>query len=115
MNAEQLRRLHELVHAAEAVVQRPFEEGETSRPIEFFTDHLSDEGWLLGWMLVAAIRAENPEILRFYDEERLHQAALDCVVEAPALPSPNEIVAAVRTEAESQTGDWLVSIPLAKA
>lgn len=115
MNAEQLRRLHELVHAAQAVVQRPFEEGETSRPIEFFTDHLPDEGWLLGWILVTAIRAENPELFTFYDEQRLHQAALDCVLEAPSPLSLNEIVAAVRAEAESETGDWLVSIPIANA
>jgi hypothetical protein len=115
MNAEQLRRLHELVHAAQAVVQRPFEEGETSRPIEFFTDHLPDEGWRLGWILVAALRAENPELFSFYAEQRLHQAALDCVLEAPSPLSLNKIVAAVRTEAESETGDWLVSIPIANA
>jgi hypothetical protein len=76
MNAEQLRRLHELVQAAQAGVQRPFEEGETSRTIEFFTDHLPHEGWLLGWILVTAIRAESPELFSFYDEQRLHQAAL---------------------------------------
>lgn len=73
MTAAQLRRLHELVHAAQAVTKRPFEEGETSRPIEFFTDHLQEEGWLLGWILVAAIRAKHPELFGFYDEQRLHQ------------------------------------------
>ena len=29
MTAKQLRRLHELVHAAQAIAKRPFEEGET--------------------------------------------------------------------------------------
>jgi len=115
MTARQLRRLHELVHAAQAIAKRPFAEGETSRPIEFFTDHLPEEGWHLGWILVSAIRAQHAELFGFYDEQRLHQAGLDYVLAASSPPSLSKVIRAVQAEAESETGDWLVSIPIANA
>lgn len=115
MTARQLRRLHELVHQAQAIATRPFEEGETSRPIEFFTHHLPDEGWRLGWVLVGAIRAKHPELFGFYDEQRLHQTALDFLLAATSPPSLSKVAAAVQAEAESENGDWLVSIPIVNA
>jgi len=115
MTAAQRRQLHKLVHEAQLMVERPFEEGETSRPIEFFTDHLPEEGWLLGWILVAAIRAKHPELFGFYEEQRLHQTALECLLASPSPPSLSKIAAHVQAEAESETGDWLVSIPIANA
>jgi hypothetical protein len=36
MTESGLQRLHRLVHAAQAEVNRPWEPGETSRPIQFF-------------------------------------------------------------------------------
>jgi hypothetical protein len=115
MTARQLRRLHELVHQAQAIATRPFDEGETSRPIEFFTHHLPDEGWRLGWVLVGAIRAKHPELFGFYDEQRLHQTALDFLLAATSPPSLSKVAAAVQAEAESENGDWLVSIPIVNA
>jgi hypothetical protein len=115
MTGQELKRLHELVHGAQAVVDRPWEEGETRRPIEFFTDHLPEEGWLLGWLVVAEMRKEHPGLFASYDEQRLHYAALDCLLAAKETPSIGEIAASLAEEAESEDGQWLVSIALANA
>src|SRR5689334_16906431 len=104
MTAEELDRLHRLVHDAQAVVDRPWARGEESRPIEFFTDHLADDGWRLGWTLVAALRGAAPELFAHYDEERLHRAALDFILASSAPPSLPQVVVALRTEATDTAG-----------
>jgi len=111
----ELRRLHGLVRAAQEVVERPFEEGETSRPIEFFTDHLSEDGWRLGWRLVAELRLEHAGLFAVYDEQRLHLAALEWILTTAATPSIAEVADALARQAEGEEGSWLVSIPLANA
>jgi hypothetical protein len=113
MTAAELTRLHELLRAAQAVVDRPFEHGETSRPIEFFTDHLPDEAWLLGWKLVAELRRTHPDLFAVYDEQRLHFAALEWMLRAAVTPTLQGVAEALAQQAESEEGSWLVSIPLA--
>jgi hypothetical protein len=76
MNPEDLAELHRLVSEADAFANRPLEEGETSRPITFFTSHLSDDGRRLGWRLVRAFRAQNPGLFLLYDERSLYLEAL---------------------------------------
>lgn len=115
MTTKELQRLHELVHEAQAVVNRPWEEGETSRPIEFFTNHLTEEGWRLGWVLVAAIREQHPDLFGFYDEQHLHMDALDVLLAASSPPSVEEIAESLRGAAATEDGEWIVSIPLANA
>jgi hypothetical protein len=115
MNSREIERLHHLVHAAQAIVRRPWEPGETSRPIEFFTDHLDDEGWRLGWTLVAALRERAPELFRLYSEEGLHRALLDLLLSRPSPPPVQGLVAELLEQAAEDNGPWLVSIPLANA
>jgi hypothetical protein len=97
------------------MVERPFEEGETSRPIEFFTDHLTDDGWRLGWQLVAELRREHADLFAGYDEQRLHLAALEWILTATATPSIAQVAEALAQQAEGEEGSWLVSIPIANA
>lgn len=109
---KQLSRLHELVHLAKDQVDLPWRPGETSRPITFFTDHLDDEGWRLGWVLVGALRDRHAELFGLYGEESLHRAALDLIVAADQPPSLTEIADALRESAGADSS-WLVAIPLA--
>lgn len=113
MTADELARLHELVHAAQAYVNRPWEQGETSRPIEFFTDHLCDEGWRLGWTLVGALRETAPDLFGSYAEDGLHRAALDVILSAQEPAQLEQIADVLRGEASGDEGLWLVLIPLA--
>ncbi len=114
MTAEQLARLYELVHVAEAHVHRPWKLGETSRPIEFFTDHLGDEGWRLGWVLVGALREAAPDLFGSYGEAGLHRGALDVILSFPEPPAALEQIAdALRDEASGDDGARIVVIPLA--
>jgi hypothetical protein len=96
MTTQQLRHLHELVHAAQAVADRPWEPGETSRPITFFTDHLRDEGWRLGRSLVASLRERHADLFRYYGEATLHRSALELLLAADAPLSVDEIALNVR-------------------
>jgi hypothetical protein len=115
MKQHELERLHHLVHAAQAVVDRPWEPGETSRPISFFSDHLDDEGWVLGWKLVASLRQNAPELFRLYGEEGLHRASLELLLAHPTPPALKELARQLVEDAASDNGPWLVLIPLANA
>jgi hypothetical protein len=115
MTPQELAELHRLVREADAFAKRPFEDGETSRPITFFTSHLPEEGWRLGWVLVAAIREQHPDLFGFYDEQHLHMDALDVLLAASSPPSVEEIAESLRTAAATEEGEWIVSIPLANA
>src|SRR4051794_8125597 len=93
---DQLARLHELVHAAQAIVDRPFAPGETSRPLEFFDAHLDEEGWQLGWSTVHTLRREHADLFALYDESQLLFQMLDFVRSCDAPPSLDLIAEALR-------------------
>lgn len=112
MTTEQLVRLHQLVHDSQAVVERPWEPGETSRPITFFTDHLTNEGWRLGWTLLGALREQHATLFRYYGEEGLHRAALDFVLSSDAAPSLVQVAEFLMEDVDGE-GLWLVCVPLA--
>lgn len=109
---DQLARLHELVLVAQAIVDRPFEPGETSRPIEFFDTHLEKKGWQLGWSIVGALRREHADLFALYDESQLLFQMLDFIRSCQAPPSLDEIADALRS-AGGDEGQWLTQIPLA--
>jgi hypothetical protein len=113
MTIEELRCLHQRVHEANAHVQRPFEPGETSRPIEFFTDHLGEKGWHLGWRMVGALRDFAADLFASYGESGLHRAALEAILQAEEPPTLDEIADRLREEASNDAGPWVVVIPLA--
>lgn len=112
MTHDDMAELHRRVHAAQEVVDRPWIPGETSRPYEFFTDHLADDGWRLGWKLVAAIRQSHPELFLRSSEEELHSAALEFVLAAETAPSPEDVTAGL-LETVADDAVRLVSTPLA--
>ena len=109
---DQLARLHALVNAAQAVVERPFEPGETSRPIELFDAHLTDEGWHLGWSAVHALRRDHADLFALYDEVQLHRQALEFIRSCDSPPSLEEIADALRA-AGTDERHWMIQIPLA--
>lgn len=106
-----LERLHRLVLKAQAEVDRQLDPGEVRR-FEFFTSRLSDEGWRLGWQLVADLRAHHPDLFNFYSEEALHMASLDFVV-GEAEPPSFELIAQHLLAEVAEPDRVLVAIPLA--
>lgn len=115
MTPQELEELHRLVRQAEAFAKRPLEEGETSRPITFFTHHLPDAGWRLGWQLVGVLRAAHPDLFRFYDEQNLHYEALGVLVGSSSAPSIDELADTLGSRGQSEEGSWLISVPIANA
>jgi hypothetical protein len=113
MTNRELQRLHEVVAEAQAEKDRPWEPGEESRPVTFVTDHLSEEGWKLGWRLVGAYRDKHPELFRAYGERELHMESLDLLVEADRTPTIKRLAAALGAKAADEDGTWLISVPLA--
>jgi hypothetical protein len=113
MTSKEMARLYELVLAAQAAVTRPWEPGETSRPVTFLTDHLAEEGWKLGWRLVAALREAHAELFRFYGEQDLHLAALDLVRDADDVPSIDDLARALSAKGADENASWIVEVPLA--
>lgn len=114
MSDAELARLRDLLVAAQAQVDRPFEPGESSRPITFFSDHLSEEGWTLGWKLVATLRREHAELFAVFSEQALHRAALEHIL-SQATPLTVEGIAAALLADRADHGDWIVEIPLANS
>lgn len=108
----QLARLHELVRAAQAIVDRPFEPGESARPIEFINAHLTEEGWQLGWGIVHSLRRDHADLFALYDESQLLFQVLDLIRSREAVPALEEIADALRA-AGSDDRQWLIQIPLA--
>jgi len=115
MTPQEIAELHRLVRKADVFANRPLKKGENSRPITFFTHHLPDEGWRLGWLLVGVLRAEHPQLFLFYDEQALHYEALEVLVAANSVPSIDQLAEALAASAQSEEGSWLISVPLANA
>lgn len=111
MNPEDLAELHRLVREADAFASRPLEEGETSRPITFFTSHLSDDGRRLGRRLVRAFRAQNPGLFLLCDEQSLYLEALERLAAASAVPTIDQLAEALEASAKDEEGKWLICIP----
>ena len=109
---DRLARLHELVRAAQDIVDRPFEPGETERPMEHFEQHLPEEGWKLGWSIVGALRRDHADLFALYDESELLGQAMDIIQSCDTPPSLEDLAVALRS-AGTDTREWLTQIPLA--
>jgi len=110
---QQMERLWSFVRDAQAEKTRPWQPGETSRPVTFVTDHLAKEGWKLGWLLVAAYREQHPALFRSYSETDLHVQSLDLLSEAEQPPTLDDLVRALAAKAAEDEGTWLIDVPLA--
>src|ERR1700743_2441863 len=108
-----MARLRELVHEAQSCIERPWEPGETSRPLTFYTNHLPQEGWELGWSLVNALHAQQPDLFESFSEITLHANALDAVLAAEEVPTVEEIAKALQAQAAEEAGKWIIAVPLA--
>jgi len=113
IDGQQIARLHELVHEAQRYVERPWEPGETARPLTFYTNHLPEEGWELGWSLVNALYAQQPDLFESFSEITLHANALDAVLGAEEVPTVEEMAKALQAQAAEEAGKWIIAVPLA--
>jgi hypothetical protein len=113
ITGQQMTRLHELVHEAQDYVNRPFEPGETSRPITVYIMHLPEEAWQLGWTLVKTLHASHPDLFESFTERALHSAALDIVLAAETAPTAEEVAKVLQAQAAEEAAKWIIAVPLA--
>src|ERR1700710_1986883 len=113
MTHEEMERLWRLVQDAKAEKTRPFEPGETSRPVTSITDHLVQEGWELGWRLVIAYREGHPELFLNYSQNALHGESLRLLESAEQPLTTDEVASALKEKAAEDESTWLVDVPLA--
>jgi hypothetical protein len=107
-----LTHLTERIHAARDFRDRPFEPGETERPILGLTEYMAEEDHVELRRAVRALRRKHPDSFGLYHENAVAILMIDVLEQAESTPTLEQVGAAI-AERQDDRGPWLISIPLA--